>query len=153
MDFGSSYIQWPQSWARLHIAAKELVPNVIAIAMWGAQWQATTVLIRSDTKAVVASLSSGTAKDALLMHLLRCLHFYLAHFDIRVIARHVAGVENTAADALSRNNLDVFFQHQPQANQHPATVPLALQELLLLKSPDWLSPAWRELFLATLPNH
>jgi hypothetical protein len=121
--------------------------------MWGAQWQATTVLIRSDTKAVVASLSSGTAKDALLMHLLRCLHFYLAHFDIRVIARHVAGVENTAADALSRNNLDVFFQHQPQANQHPATVPLALQELLLLKSPDWLSPAWRELFLATLPNH
>lgn len=155
--FGSNglwfQLQWPQSWARLHIAAKELVPIVIAIAMWGAQWQATTVLIRSDNQVVVASLSSGTAKDALLMHLLRCLHFYLAHFDIRVIARHVAGVENTAADALSRNNLDVFFQHQPQANQHPATVPLALQELLLLKSPDWLSPAWRELFLATLPNH
>ena len=143
-------LRWPQSWASHHIAAKELVPVVMAIALWGAQWQATTVLVRSDNAAVVAALSSGSAKDALLMHLLRCLHFYLAHYDICLAARHLAGVENTAADALSRDNLTVFFQCQPQANPSPSPLHPALKELLLLQSPDWLSPTWRALFLSTL---
>ena len=91
-------LQWPQSCASHHIAAKELVPVVMAIALWGAQWQATTVLVRSDNTAVLAALMSGSAKDPLLMHPLRCLHLHL-------VARHLAGVENTAADALSRDNL------------------------------------------------
>lgn len=145
-------LQWPQSWSMVHIAAKELVPIVMAVAMWGAEWQASTVLIRSDNDAVVSSLSSGSAKDATLMHLLRCLHFYLAQFDIRVVARHIAGAVNTAADALSRDNRAVFFQLTPQAKKHPSHVPPALQELLLLQSPDWLSPTWRKLFLATLSS-
>ena len=29
-------LQWPQSWEVLHIAAKELVPVVMAVAVWGA---------------------------------------------------------------------------------------------------------------------
>ena len=86
----------------------------------GAEWQASTVLIRPDNYAVVSSLSSGSAKDVTLMHLLRCLHFYLAQFDIRVVTRHIAGAENTAADALSRDNLEVFFQLNPQAKKHPS---------------------------------
>ena len=143
-------LQWPRSWASHHIAAKELVPVVMAIALWGAQWQATTVLVRSDNTSVVAALTSGSAKDPLLMNLLRCLHFYLAHFDIHLVARHLAGVENTAADALSRDNLTVFFQCQPLANPSPSPLQPALNELLLLQSPDWLSPTWRALFLATL---
>ena len=86
---------------RQHIATKELVPVVMAITIWGVQWQASTVLIRSDNAAVIAALTSGSARDAMLMHLLRSLHFYLAHFDIHLVARHVAGRDNTAADALS----------------------------------------------------
>jgi hypothetical protein len=39
-DFGSHghwfQLQWPQSWASHH---KELVPVVMAIALWGDQWQ------------------------------------------------------------------------------------------------------------------
>ena len=136
-------LQWPQSCASHHIAAKELVPVVMAIALWGAQWQATTVLVRSDNTAVLAALMSGSAKDPLLMHLLRCLHLHL-------VARHLAGVENTAADALSRDNLTVFLQCQPLANPSPLPLQPALKELLLLKSLDWLSPTWRALFLATL---
>ena len=145
-------LQWPQTWSQVHIAAKQLVPIVIAIAIWGAEWQASTVFIRSDNQAVVSSLSLGSAKDATLMHQMRCLHFYVAQFDIRVVARDLVGVENTAADALSCNNLAVFFQHNPQGKEHPSEVLPALQELLLLQSLDWLSLTWRKLFLATLPS-
>ena len=135
-------IQWPKSWADYHIAAKELVPVVMAVALWGAPWQSTTVLVCSDNAAVVAALTSGSARDPILMHLLR---FFLAHYDIRLLARHIAGVDNTAADALSRNNLTVFFQCLPQANA--AAAPLALVELLVNQRPDWLSPTWRAMFL------
>ena len=143
-------LQWPESWAKHHIAAKELVPVVMAIALWGAQWSATTVLIRSDNAAVVAALTAGSAKDALLMHLLRCLHFFLAYFDIQLVARHLAGTDNVAADALSRDNLNLFFRCQPQAEPSPSPLPSALKELLLLRLPDWLSPTWRALFLDIL---
>ena len=102
-------LQWPSSWSHYHIAAKEMVPVVIAIAVWGADWPSQPVLVHSDNMAVVCAISSGSAKDPLLMHLLRCLHFFLAHFDISLTASHIAGVHNTAADALSRNNLPRFF--------------------------------------------
>ena len=152
--FGSNgawfQVQWPESWARFHIASKEMVPVVIAVALWGAVWQSSSVLIRSDNMAVVCAISSGAAKDPLLMHLLRCLHFFLAQFDISLVAKHIAGVHNTAADALSR---DKFFQCVPQANQLPTPVPLPLMEMLLHCRPDWLSTVWRTMFLTTLDRH
>ena len=144
------HLQCPQSWVQHHIAAKELVLVVLAVAQWGARWQSTAVLVRSDNAAVVAALTSGSARDALLMHLLRCLHFFVAHFDMTITARHIAGVDNSAAVALSRNNLPLFFQCIPQANPDPAPLSQPLKELLLHQHPDWLSPAWRTTFLATL---
>ena len=82
--------------------------------------QSTTALVRSDNRAVVAALPSGTALDPVLMHILRCLHFFLAHHDIRLVARHIAGINNTVADALSRDNLPVFsnVNHRPTP-RHP----------------------------------
>ena len=145
-------LEWPASWSQCHIAAKELIPVVIAIAMWGSRWSSYSVLVRSDNTAVVAAITSGAARDPLLMHLLRCLHFFLAHFDIRLQARHIAGKGNIAADALSRNNLVSFFQYTPQAKQAADEVPVSLKDMLLLQRPDWLSPSWRRMFLATLHN-
>ena len=75
-------VEWPQSWIQCHIAAKEMVPVVIAVAIWGQAWQSSTIKVRSDNMAVVCALSTGVARDPLLMHLLRCLHFFTAHFKI-----------------------------------------------------------------------
>ena len=154
--FGSNgsrfQLQWPCSWAQYHIAAKEMVPVVIAIAAWGAEWQ-SSILVRSDNMAVISAISSGAAKDSLLMHPLRCLHFFLAHFNITLTASHIAGVYNTAADALSRNNLSCFFHCMPQAKQSPVQVPAPLTDMLLLHRPDWLSSTWRTMFLTILDKH
>ena len=102
-------LQWPECWLQFHIAAKEMVPVVISVAIWGNQWCSSNVLVQSDNMAVVSAISSGSAKDTSLMHLLRCLHFFLAHFDITLTAKHLPGIQNTAADALSRDNLHIFF--------------------------------------------
>ena len=137
----------PQSWAGLNIAAKEMVPVVIGVALWGHDWAMSTLLVRSDIMAVVHTLTSRTAKDPLLMHLLRCLHFSASH-QIGIQARHVLGVLNTAADAMSHNNMSIFFYCSPQAH-NPCVVPDQLLDMLLLQRRDWTSPSWRRMFRST----
>ena len=58
-------------------------------------------------------------------------------FDFRVTAQHTPGVTNIAADALSRNNLHLFFVQAPHASSHPTVVtPDLLPQL------SWCRPAW-----------
>ena len=68
-------LAWPAHWSNYHIAAKELVPVVIAAALWGPQWAGRRVLFRSDNQSVVAAVNSGSSRDHTMAHLLRCLFF------------------------------------------------------------------------------
>ena len=45
-------LQWPAEWEGVHIAAKERVLVVIAVAIWGRHWCGCTVLCTSDNMAV-----------------------------------------------------------------------------------------------------
>ena len=81
---------------------------MMALILWGQYWNGNVVLIQCDNIAVVDVLNLGWAKDGLLMHLLRCVFFISAHFEVTVKAAHIPGRENIAANALSRNNLSLF---------------------------------------------
>ena len=146
-------LRWPESWAGVNIAVKEMVPVVLSVAVWGSQWATRVVRVRSDNMAVVHALSAGAAKDAQLMHLLRCLHFFTAHLQISIQAEHVAGTLNSAADALSRDNLTLFFQCIPQAAREPTLIPAELVDMLVLQCPDWTSDSWRTMFLTFWERH
>ena len=54
------------------------------------------------------------------MHLLRCLWFFAAHFDIQITATHPPGTLNITADHLSQNNLTQAFL---SSNPHIASAP------------------------------
>ena len=56
-------VQWPESWQQIHIAAKEMVPVVLAVAVWGSCCRSSTVQAFSDNMAVVCALLSGLARD------------------------------------------------------------------------------------------
>ena len=138
-------LEWPDSWTAIGIAAKELVPVVIAAALWGANWNRACVCFRSDNQAVVEILTSRTSKDHLLMHLVRCL---AAFFGFQFVAQHVPGVLNTVADAISRNNIPLFLSIFPQVPR--VTLPQPLLDLLVIKRPDWGSSDWTKLFVSSL---
>ena len=55
----------------MHVAAKEMVPVVLAIAVWGKQRLGCTVLCESDNMTTVSALKKGAASDQprLQMHL------------------------------------------------------------------------------------
>ena len=116
-------IKWPADWLSLNIAIKELLPIVVAAATWGSFWRGSQVLCFSDNMSVVHAICSRSVRNPQLMRLLRALFFVEAHFNMSLGARHVAGVSNTAADALSRDNVDLFRLSAPQADAHPSPPP------------------------------
>ena len=142
--------RWPGSWDSVHITVKELLPIVVAIALWGHEWQGRTIRCRSDNAAVVSIINSGRSKDQLAMHLMRSLFFFTAQRGCILQAVHVEGRLNIAADALSRGNLALFHHQVPDACQNPTPIPKELVQLLLVQRPDWTSENWRRLFSSTL---
>ena len=145
--FQVQWKDWP-AFSRASIAAKELLPVIVAVAVWGPQWVGSSVLCHCDNEGVVAVVKGGYCKDPTLAHMLRCLFFLEAKFDVLLTASHVPGVENGAADSISRNNLHLFFNLLPQAHREPDPVPMGLIQRLIIDSP-WTSNDWRA-WLGTL---
>ena len=139
-------LQWAGPIGESHITAKEMVPIVIAVAVWGEGWAGKKVLARCDNSAVVSTVNRGTSKNQDTMHLARCLAFLTARFNINLVASHIRGVNNTLADALSRDNKSLFLTSHPQANREPSPIPEALLDLLVVTRPDWTSRHWTELW-------
>ena len=136
----------------MHITVKELLPVVVACALWGSHWRSMTVCCRCDNAAVVAILRSGTSKHTLVMHLLRCLFSFVAYHQIYLDPVHLPGKCNEAADSLSRNNIPHFLKLVPTAQPLPTPLPAGLFEALVLKTPDWTSNAWMTVLHSILPK-
>ena len=76
-------IPWDASTHRLPITVKELLPIIVAGALWGAEWAGHRIRCHCDNQAVVACLRSRTSRHKGLMHLLRTLVFVEAHFGFQ----------------------------------------------------------------------
>lgn len=143
-------LPWPASWQNIPISPKELVPIIVAVALWGPLWAGSKVRCLCDNMAVVYAVNKGAAKDPHLMRLLHILAFWCAMFNIILVAQYLAGALNTSADALSCNNYSLFSALNPQAAPVPSGVPACLQELVLDQSLRWTSARWKQLFKDTL---
>lgn len=139
-------LEFPESWNDIHITVKELLPIVIGAAVWGCQWKGLTVTCRCDNAAVVAIVNSGKSKVDRLMHLMRSLFFIIAKWNVVLECRHIPGVDNGAADALSRDNLPSFQRLVPEARREPAMIPEPLLRALVWEQPDWTAVSWTTLF-------
>ena len=145
-------LEWTTQMRTLNIAVMELLPILLAAAVWGPKWQSCQVTCYCDNESAVTVINRGSAKDPGLAQLLRCISFYSAYFRFNLCAQHVAGSLNQSADALSRNNLQQFFFLHPQAQPMPEHIPCEVIRLATTTDLEWTSPAWRALFRATLPK-
>ena len=133
-------LAWDKSWLGANIMAKELVPIILSTAVWGPLLQRSQVCYHCDNSSVVTALSKGSAHDAIVMQLLRCLWFFIAHHDIHIVCEHIVGSKNIAADHLS------FFSSCPQASSIPTPLPPALLMIVAIPCPDWTSELCTKLF-------
>ena len=138
--------EWPPSWSDVDITIKELVPIILACAVWGKYLNRKVVLFQCDNMAVVRALQKGSMKNDHAMHMLRSLWFFTAFYDVMLQAEHIAGINNYRADQLSRNNIVSFFTSHPQAQPSPTPLPLELLEIVGSTKPDWTSQSFTRLF-------
>ena len=73
--WGSSWLQykWGDAYRSEAITQKELVPIVLAAAVWGSLWQDCVIQVMCDNQAVVAVVNSGYSREPQVMHLLHSL--------------------------------------------------------------------------------
>ena len=154
---------WGSRWLQLRwdtlpiasaaIAAKEFFPIIVAAVVWGRFWRGSTVCCYCDNVAVVEVLNRQAAKEELLCHQLRSLFFISAKFDFDIVARHTPGVDNVAADALSRNMMSTFRLQVPSAALMPEPIPPSLTLSLGTPALSWKSPNWTTWLSSILGTH
>lgn len=137
-------------WQDVNIATKELLLILLAVAIRGVFWRGNQILVQCDNMAIVQIIAANTSTDAIIMHLLRGLHFFSAYYSINLRAVHIPGSVNICADAISRNLLQVFFRENPHARRYPTPIPEYLCDVLVRTQPDWRSGSWRGLLATSL---
>ena len=143
-------VQWDNQSRYLDIACKELLPIILACAIWGHEWAGHCVICHCNNQAVVACLHSHSSKQPRLMHMLRCLVFIEAQLNIYLYPIYINTRLNHIADDLSQNNLSSFLSKVPDVSCSPAQAPRHLLGLLLNPQADWISAHWRHQFKSTL---
>ena len=134
---------WDQRAHALSIAAKELIPIILACHTWGSAGNGRRVLCNCYNQVVVAS---RTSRDASLMHLIKCLVFVEALHNCFLYPQYICTRDNHLADDLSKNAVSSFLSKVPSANPLPTTWS---QHLVLDPRADWTSLTWRRLYSST----
>ena len=109
--------------------AKELVLIVLGCAIWGPLLPRKSLEFKYDNSSLVNAINKGSSKEPMVMHLLQCLWFFSAFFEIKISASHVPGLLNTADDMLSRNHTAQFLHSHPYASHRPTQVPTPLLQI------------------------
>ena len=132
-------------WKDIHVTIKELLPIIVASAIWGQGWRRSHILFQCDNAAVVDIVNSGKSKHPLAMHYTRLLYLLGALYNFSFLCQHIPGKYNVAADALSRNNNPLFLQTHPAAESELTPIPPAVRAALYQIAPDWMSESWKRL--------
>jgi hypothetical protein len=124
--FGNNwcYGRWPDSWIGRNIAILEFYPIVLSLYLWGDHLRNQCVLFFTDNEALVHIINKQSCRDSPLMFFVRKLVAICLSHNILFKAKHIPGVHNTLADALSRLQVPTFRQLAPASmNQSPTAIP------------------------------
>ena len=113
----------------ISIEWQELFPIVVACAIWYPYFSGKRIQFWCDNESVVAIINSGHSRAPRIMDLLRFLVLISMKHHFFVRARHVPGVSNEIADALSRFQVARFWAAAPTAEGIPCTIPPLLMTL------------------------
>ena len=93
-------------WGRDFSTYAELMALVVSVALWDIHWKDSYVLWKTDCKAHIYGLYKIRTKAPELLPLHDFIDTRQAWGSYRYLTEHIAGVDNTIADALSRGCLE-----------------------------------------------
>ena len=111
---------------KVHINVLEL-PIVLAVELWGPLLENHCIMFFSDNMATVCVIYKLTAKDDLMMSVMRRLALAAMTYIIMFKSEHILGKNNITAGYLSRFQVRQARQVAPWLAEVPLTIP---EELL-----------------------
>ncbi len=123
--FGSEWFQgrFPDNWLGKSIAVKEFVPVYLAFKVWRGCFLNCRILFEIDNESITFCLKNHTSKDATIMIMLRRMVIQAMCDNTVFTAKHISGVSNSLADALSRIQLPKAREVAPWLARDPVKVP------------------------------
>ena len=114
---------------QISIQWQELFAIVAAALTWGHNWSRLRIRFFCDNLPIVQAWAGMSSCQPRIMQLLRLLFFTAAKGNFTVTLKHIPGVRNPIADAISRQNFALFFSLAPQAQRRPTATPGSLNKL------------------------
>ena len=141
--YGNSWFSqpFPDSSQNLHINVLEFFAVITAVLTWGEQWRNSSILFLTDNTGVIQAWEKRTSKDPNIMVLLREMFFFCAVRNIHPSFSHIAGLNNSKADALSRFQVTKFREMAPEA------------DLMATEIPPLVWTLWDQLDVSYSSNH
>ena len=109
----------------------ELVPIVLAFYIWGKMLNGKKIILFVDNVSLVHILNKQSSRSDRVMSFLRPLVLNALQNNIQFKAKHVSGIDNKIADAISRKQWESFRRLAPHADMDPRPIPEPFQLLLL----------------------
>ena len=123
--YGNSWIQgaWNNLESHLSIDYRELFAITTATFTWGHNWKGKRIVFVTDNKPITQVWDKGTSPSIPIMTLIRPLYLFAACNGFSISFKHIYGIYNVAADALSRFQMNRFRSAMPEADHNPTPVP------------------------------
>ena len=131
--YGSAWIQgaWDaDDLKHLSIDFRELFAILAAAHTWGHLWAGKRIIFTTDNKPITQVWSSLKSPSPQIMSLIRPLFLFAAHNSFSISFKHIYGLYNPIADALSRFQMLTFKALVPEADPDPTPVPAAATALI-----------------------
>lgn len=129
-----AFMRWPAQWEGTEVIRDitflELVPIAMAFSIWGTKLAGKRVILHTDNQALVSILNTQTSKSSRVMHLLRKLVLQGLVYNIQFKATHIMGLDNTKADALSRQQWSRFQASFPDSEEEPSVIPQSFLQVI-----------------------
>ena len=90
---------------RLPIAYIELIAALAGISVFSKYQQNKLIVLFTDNTDVVSWLRKGRCSAGLGFKLLAAIEFFKRKYRIKISVRHIPGIQNNSADALSRGSI------------------------------------------------
>lgn len=100
-----------------------------AVVLWGVLLKGRKIILGCDNEAVIAIINRQTSKCPKIMKLVRFLVLQCLKLNLSFCAKHIPGIDNNIADALSRFQMDRFRVEAPVAATRGVPVPEVLWNL------------------------
>ena len=104
----------------------ELFAIYAACATWGQCWPGKRIVICTDNKPITDVWQAGTSKSKPIMSLIRSTFLIAAKNQFSLSLKYIPGKTNTAADLISRFQVNKFLTLMPDADSRPTDLPISV---------------------------